>query len=58
MPSSVPDEIKELLRDGSIYKVQHDALDDKTKLHVVINYYVAQEKNVTFRKYNILIEMV
>jgi hypothetical protein len=58
MPSSAPDEIKELLRDGSIYKVQHDALDDKTKLHVVINYYVPQEKNVTFRKYNILIEMV
>jgi hypothetical protein len=48
MPSSVPDEIKELLRDGSIYKVQHDALDDKTKLHVVINYYVPQEKNITF----------
>jgi hypothetical protein len=35
MPASVPQEIIDLLGEGSIVKVQHDAIDDKTKLHEV-----------------------
>jgi hypothetical protein len=39
MPASVPQEIIDLLGEGSIVKVQHDAIDDKTKLHEVSKIY-------------------
>jgi len=35
MPGSIPQSILDLLAEGSFHKVQHDALDDKTKLHPV-----------------------